>query len=378
MKVLWVFSSFAVGGAQRRFAALAEALGPDLQHVVSAMDDRYEAESLISAQVWMRLRPVRTRKGRFISPGAVAGFSRVLEEERPDLLVTSNWGAIEWAFAARGAAGHLHCEDGFGPDERADRQAARRVWGRRLAFRRVDAVLAPSRELERVAREIWRVPPAKLRFIPNGVETARFAQAGALRSPAGGRPLVIGSVGAFRPEKRFDRLLRIFAALCAERDDLRLLLVGDGPERPALEALAAKLGIARRVEFAGAQSEVAPFYARMDAFALTSDTEQAPLALIEAMAAGLPVAATQVGDVEAMLSPANRPYAAPVDDETGLARRLGALMGDVDLREALGGANAARVAAEYDLAAMAGRWRRLFEDLAPRRPLKNASARLRA
>lgn len=367
MKILWVFSSFAMGGAQRRFAALAGALGPDLQHVVSAMDGRYEAEALIPPSAWMRLRPIRVRKGRFVSTGNLAEFSRVLEEERPDLLVTANWGAIEWAFAARGATGHLHCEDGFGPDERADRQAARRVWGRRLAFRRVDAVLAPSRELERVAREIWRVKPSKLRYVANGVETAHFAKAGAARSPASNRPLVVGAVGAMRPEKRFDRLLRVFSALAAERGDLRLLLVGDGPERPALEALAQKLGIAAKTEFAGAQSDVAPFYARMDAFALTSDTEQAPLALIEAMASGLPVAATDVGDVAAMLSPPNRPYLAAADDETGLARRLAALMGDAELRETLGGANAARVAAEYDIAAMAGRWRALFEELAPRR-----------
>ncbi|WP_040789536.1 glycosyltransferase family 4 protein [Neomegalonema perideroedes] len=372
MKILWVFSSFGVGGAQRRFAALAGALGPDMQHVVSAMDDRYEAEALVPPSAWVRLRPIRARKGRLISRANLAEFSRILAEERPDVLVTTNWGAVEWAFAAREAAGHLHCEDGFGPDERADRQALRRVWGRRLAFRRVDAVLVPSRELERVAREVWLVKPHKLRFTPNGVETAHFARAGADRSPAANRPLVVGSVGALRPEKRFDRLLRVFSALAAERDDLRLLLVGDGPERAALEALAAKLGIARLVEFAGAQSEVAPFYARMDAFALTSDTEQAPLALIEAMASGLPAAATEVGDVSAMLSPGNRPYVASADDETGLARRLAALMGDAELRERLGGANAARVAAEYDVSAMAGRWRRIFEEIAPGRRRKRA------
>ena len=366
MKICWVFSTFAMGGAQRRFAALAGALGPEVQHVVSAMDGRYEAEALIPSAAWARLRPIQVRKGGLISRANLVEFSKALAEERPDVLVTSNWGSIEWAFARRGATGHLHCEDGFGPDERADQQATRRIWGRRLAFRRVDAVLAPSRELERTARAIWRAPDSKIRYVPNGVETARFAQAGAGRASAGGRPLVIGSVGALRPEKRFDRLLRVFSALAAERDDLRLLLVGDGPERPALEALAAKLGIAPRVEFAGAQSEVAPFYARMDAFALTSDTEQAPLALIEAMASGLPAVATAVGDVSAMLTPGNRPYVVATDDENGFARRLAALMGDEALRAELGGANAARVAAEYDVAAMAGRWRHIFEDLAPK------------
>src|SRR5262249_33719656 len=142
------------------------------------------------------------------------------------------------------------------------------------------------------------------------------------------------TVAALRAEKNVARLLRAVAAV----PGCRLVIVGDGPERPALAALAAGLGIADRVSFAGHQAETPDFYARFDLFALSSDTEQMPLSVIEAMASGLPVAATDVGDVRQMLTAENAPFVTALDD-SALAAAIGALAADGALRRRLGAAN---------------------------------------
>jgi len=251
-------------------------------------------------------------------------------------------------------------EDGFGPEERA-RQLPRRVLARRLLLRRATVVL-PSRLLWRIATETWRLPKSSVRLLPNGIDVGRFANA----SPRKGvHPVVIGTVAALRPEKNIGRLIRAVARLRSVTP-ARLVIVGDGPERAALQALAAAEGVGAQVEFAGHRADPAPFYAGFDIFALSSDTEQMPLSVLEAMASGLPVVTTDVGDVADMLDAANRPYVVARDDGA-LADALACLAAQGDLRTALGAANRARAKAEFAETNMIAAWRDLFAGLALRR-----------
>ncbi len=144
----------------------------------------------------------------------------------------------------------------------------------------------------------------------------------------------------------------------------RLVIVGDGPERAGLEALAASLGIAPRVSFLGHIADPAPLYGGFDLFALSSDTEQMPIAVIEAMTAGLPVAATEVGDVRGMLAEENAPWIGPRDD-SALAASLAALLGDAALRARVGAANRARALATFDQERMFAAYAALFDGEAP-------------
>jgi glycosyltransferase involved in cell wall biosynthesis len=114
----------------------------------------------------------------------------------------------------------------------------------------------------------------------------------------------VGTVAALRPEKNFARLLRAFARVRRERP-CQLIVVGDGAERPSLESLAQDLGISGSVRFAGHIDDPVPYYRSFDVFVLTSDTEQMPYTVLEAMAAGLPVVSTDVGDIRAMVSEEN-------------------------------------------------------------------------
>lgn len=346
--VLHVFPTFDVGGAQARFATLANRLGPRLRHLVVAMDGRYGCRERLQPELDIAFPEIEIRKGE--TRGNLRRFRAALREWRPDLLVTSNWGSIEWAMAAAlppRPVRHLHMEDGFGPEER-DRQMPRRVWTRRLVLGR-GLTVVPSRNLERIAREVWRLPRGRVRYQPNGVDLAQAAPEMVL-----GEGLIVGTVAALRAEKNVARLLRAFR-LAAEARPARLLVVGDGPERAALGTLARELGIAERVHFAGHVAQPRGLVAAMDVFALSSDTEQMPLSLLEAMAAGKPVAATAVGDVAEMLAPENRRYVVARDDGA-LAGAIGALLDDSEARRALGAANRARAEAAYSEGAMVAAW----------------------
>ncbi|MEO1292936.1 MAG: glycosyltransferase, partial [Pseudomonadota bacterium] len=138
---------------------------------------------------------------------------------------------------------------------------------------------------------------------------------------------------------------------------------GDGPERAALEELANELEIKDRVDFVGAQGNVAPYLARMDAYALTSDTEQMPISLVEAMAARLPVVATNVGDVAEMLAPENRAFVVDLGDDSALAAAAELLLSSSAARASLGEANAVKARAEYTLERMVTRYDNLFREM---------------
>jgi glycosyltransferase involved in cell wall biosynthesis len=350
--LLHVYPTFAVGGAQSRFCAIANHFGDRWRHAIVAMDGNTECRERLDPTLPVSFPQIDIRKGDTL--GNTKRFRAVLQGLEPQTLITSNWGSIEWtlANAISPVVRHVHVEDGFGPEERTT-QLPRRVWARRLALRRCITVL-PSRTLLAIATDIWRLPAARLRYIPNGIDTDRFAY-----PPIAHDIPVIGTVAALRSEKNLARLLRAFAQLSAT-ENARLMIVGDGPERPALEALAAQLGITERTQFTGHLADPTAAYREFDIFALSSDTEQMPLSVLEAMAAGLPITATRVGDVPAMLSVANAPYLARLDD-TALADSLRDLLRDPGTRLRVGAANRAHVLQNYNQAAMFRQYAALFD-----------------
>lgn len=358
--ILSVFATFAVGGPQVRFAALANRFGARWRHALVAMDGRTDCIARINPDVPFRLLPAPPSAGG-IGLSRFRAIRRTLRTLSPKVMLTSNWGSIEWAAMARTVPSlrHIHMEDGFNPDEISG-QKPRRVQARRLILR-ASTIVLPSMRLLKIAREDWRLPERNLHYIPNGLDLARYCPHGeaAHLAPAGEGP-VIGTVAKLRTEKNLSRLLRAAALLHGERIPFRLLIVGDGPERPVLEALANTLGIAHLTRFAGNMSDPAAVYRAMDVFALSSDTEQMPFSVLEAMASGLSVAATDVGDVSLMLAAENTPYLAPRDD-AALARALGPLLADPGLRAALGRANRAKAERDYGQETMFGAYAALIE-----------------
>jgi glycosyltransferase involved in cell wall biosynthesis len=358
--ILQVFYTFDAGGAQVRFVQLANHFKNRYAHIVVAMDGRFGAAEKFIPDADVSLRTIPSSKGRMFANRTP--FRRVLSEINPDLLVTHNWGTMEWALAdIPRLVPHLHIEDGFGPDE-AKSQLPRRVWTRRLALRN-SVVVLPSRNLHRIARQIWRLPESRLRYIPNGIDCARFEVApdpvrtGLWR----GSGPVVGIVCALRAEKNVARLIRAFA-LAARDVEARLVIVGEGAERLALETLVEDLQLNDRVTFQGHTADPERLYGGFDVFALSSDTEQMPYTVLEAMAAGRALATTNVGDIRQMVAPENQPFIVPCDDDA-LAGALVALLTDAPLRRRLGEANRTRARSIYDQEAMFEAYAVLYDRL---------------
>jgi glycosyltransferase involved in cell wall biosynthesis len=138
------------------------------------------------------------------------------------------------------------------------------------------------------------------------------------------------------------------------------MIVGDGPERGNLEAAARASGCADRIQFTGSTEMPEAKLAEFDIFALSSDTEQMPLSVLEAMAVELPIASIAVGDIADMVAAENRPYITAADDEPAFRKSLLLLCSDIALRVRLGQANRAVALARFDHELMVGRYAKLF------------------
>jgi glycosyltransferase involved in cell wall biosynthesis len=175
-------------------------------------------------------------------------------------------------------------------------------------------------------------------------------------------PVRIVWSGALRREKNPLRLLQAFAPL---REKALLLIVGDGPERERVASEARALGLGEAVRLLGLRRDARAIINQCDILALSSDTEQMPLAVLEAMDAGLPVASVDVGDVRRMVSAENRPFVVGRTPQA-LGCALAALVDDAELRRRIGAANRVRAAEAYDARSMVRAHRELLEALAGR------------
>jgi glycosyltransferase involved in cell wall biosynthesis len=160
---------------------------------------------------------------------------------------------------------------------------------------------------------------------------------------------VILAVGRFSREKGHADLVGALGRLRASEPDIdfRAVFVGEGPERPAVERAAREAGVAERLVFAGHVSDVRPFYALADVLALPSHSEGSPNVLLEAMAAGLPVAATNVGGVPEIVSDGESALLVESHDPEGMALALARLLKDEELGRRLASNARALVAAHY-------------------------------
>lgn len=283
-----------------------------------------------------------------------------------DLVLTYNWGAMDAVLAHRlyrralSLPPLVHHEDGFNEDEAAGLKRSRNLF-RRVALAGAAALVVPSRRLEAIARRSWAQPGARVRLIVNGIATQAYAQVppanaipGLVKAPG---ERWVGTLAGLRAVKDLPRLVRAFAGLPA---DWRLVIVGEGPERAAIEAQARASGVAERVCLPGFVADPSRVVGLFDVFALSSRSEQFPISVVEAMAAGLPVASPAVGDVADMVAPANRAFVTPAGDEVALGRALLALAADAALRRQVGEDNRALALERYDEGAMIADYARVY------------------
>jgi len=349
-RVALLLQDLSFGGTQRQAVELARRLDPS----------RFQTE------IWQLaagddLAPVARRHGipvvrlgrqTRVGPAALARLWRQLRVREIDLLllltvVPNIWGRMVGRLAripvvvgtCRGGGAHR-------------RQGERWLWS--LAHH----IISNSAALKRQMIRECGVPAGRVSMIPNGVDTDYFRPAA---GPAPGPPVVL-SVARMVPDKDHGTLIEAFRLTAPANPGAELWLVGDGPRLEAVKTHARRVLPPDKVRFLPPREDLRPLFQRASLLVLSSNTEALPNVVLEAMAAGLPVAATAVGGVPEMVTPARTGWLAPPEDAPALATAMNRLLGDPEQGRACGRAGRRRAVRDFSLMAMT----RAYEDVLDR------------
>jgi glycosyltransferase involved in cell wall biosynthesis len=366
VRILHLHSNFDLGDAQSRTVRLMNHFGNQAEHtVLSAVSDAFGAADALDRRV--KVSFPKDAAPSLTGMPSMGRYRRLAAYMKKFHLVLSyNFGAMDGVMAhtlfTRGMKlpPLIHHEDGFEQDE-VDKLKWHRNWFRTIALQRADALVVPSKTLEKIARAVWHQPLEKIARFPNGIDTEHYNR----RPQRGSFPgfqkrdgeIVVGTIADLRSVKNLPRLLRAVAAADA---NIRLAIVGDGPDRDVIISEATRLGIADRVMMPGYLRDPARYIRLFDIFALSSNSEQYPISLVEAMTSALPIVSTDVGDVRAIVSRENRPFIVARDDEDALASAITSLANDAALRATLAASNRILACSQYDEDTMFARYRQLY------------------
>ncbi|MBI5329081.1 MAG: TIGR03088 family PEP-CTERM/XrtA system glycosyltransferase [Betaproteobacteria bacterium] len=304
-------------------------------------------------------------------------LNRLLKELRPDILHTRNLSALEAQFtgAWRGIRGRVHGEHGRDIYDLHGKNWKYNLL-RRAARHAVHRYIAVSRDLEQWLHHDIGVPPQRVRQIYNGVDGARFHPRAEERPDLGrpdffaGAECVFGTVGRLAAVKDYPTLVRAFALLCRQHPNpagLRLVLVGDGPQRGQVEAAIHETGLTNaQVWLPGDRKDIADWLRALDVFCLTSLGEGISNTILESMASGLPVVATQVGGTPELIEAGVNGSLIPAGDAQTLAATLAGYALDPERRRREGLAARARIERDFVIERMAAQYAAVYDELLQR------------
>ena len=360
LRVALVAGTLAQGGAEKQLVYLVEALrsaGAEVRLFSLTRGEFFEPalRAMGEEPVWV---------GRFGSPAArIGALAMALRGFDPHIVQASHFYVNLYVRAVAPLYGAI----GIGAvrNDVAHEVQANGRWGQWL-LRAPSALIMNSHAARRNAIA-FGIGEEKLHVLPNAIDLRDFderACAGPVVEPGRGELLVV-SVGTLARRKRFDRFLRALALARAGGAAVRGVLVGDGPERGALEALASELGLLPDgVSFAGRRNEVPALLRSAHIYMLTSEHEGFPNVLLEAMAARLPVVTTPAGDAGVIVEDRATGFVVPHDDVAAMAARLIELAASPELRLQLGAAGRARVESSYTCGVLPARVRAVHRAIA--------------
>ena len=308
-------------------------------------------------------------------------LARLLHQKRVDVVHTHNFNTLFYgglAAAMCPAVALVHGEHGDFLYATSQRHVN---WWRRGLVERAYAVHTVSEHMGRMLMKTNRIPRRKIISLVNGVELDRYAPADGSDVRAelrfGSEEVVIGALGRLVRVKNYPMLLRAAAAARPRMPRMRLLFIGDGPERPRLEALTDELGLRDATTFAGGRDDVPDLLRTVDVMAMTSLTEGMSNTVLEAMASGIPVVATAVGGNPELVRDGETGFLFAADDEPRLAELLILLADDATLRTRLGRRGREVAEDEFPIEKMMRRYALLYESAAAGRPIAEAKEAIR-
>lgn len=361
-RILHIIPTLDRSGAEKQLTLLASRLPRselDIHVCVLTRTGPYE-QPLRAADVPVTI----IGKSSKLDPAAFWRLKRHIADLRPDLVHTWLFAANSYGRAAALAAGvrrmiaSERCVDPW------------KVWHDlaidRWLARRTDRIVVNSAGI----RDFYRahgIPAEKFLVIPNGIDPpppsdmTRCDLLAELGLPSGAR--LIGAVGRLWPQKRVKDLIWAADLLKVIRDDVHLLIVGDGPHRQRLEQYQRQVRIEDKVHFLGHRGDVARLMPHFDLLWLGSEYEGLPNVLMEAMMAGVPVVATDIPGNCELVVPGETGYLVPIGDRAAIARQAQKLLENSELAKRLGEAGRRRMLAEFSVEKMVERHRQLYREL---------------
>ncbi|MHB1035908.1 MAG: glycosyltransferase [Pirellulales bacterium] len=348
--------------ARSRFEPVVYCLGPRPQADESSLAARLEAAGIevhcLGARSSWQFVPIVRR------------VAQLLAAQRPEILQTFLFHAnVVGPLAAR-RSGVPHVVTGIRVAERRSRAY---LWLERLAARRAERHVCVSRSVAEFSHAQGRLPAERLVVIPNGIDVDRYPARSAVDLTGLGLPpnrRAVTYVGRLDRQKGVRWLVETAPQWLAQLPNHDLLLVGNGPEQPALVALSEKLGVASRIHLSGWRSDVPEILRASNLLVLPSAWEGMPNVVLEAMASGLPVVATDVEGVRELLGPAAEAQVVPGGNSQEFSERIVAIASNPELAASLGQENRCRAEREFSLAKMVAAYEGLYESL-----LKPANSR---
>ena len=370
VRVLQVLHGLARAGAEQLVYELAVENRARMSTQVVCLDHEGPLADALRRE-GVAIHPTRRREGLDLSQ--VRRIARVVRAFHPHVVHCHQYtpffyGALASLLGGRGKV--LFTEHGR---HYPDVVAARRRAFNRFLVRKAAHVTAVCRfTRERLVR-LEGIPPSRIEVIYNGVDPSSFDRAGAraearrsLHLPA--EAGVVMQVGTFRPVKDQATAVRAFGHVRRREPGALLVFVGDGPDRPACEALAETMGLKGAVRFLGQRGDVPRVLPAADVILLTSLSEAHSVSLLEGMATGLAVVATDVGGVGETVVHGRTGLLAPAGDAEAIASALVRLLADADLRRRMGRAGRSRVCTRFRRSDMHRRYLEIYQRLAGRTP----------
>jgi len=366
LRVLFMIDELDIGGTEQQILELVRRIDRNRfePHVCCFRYGR-KAKEIASFGVPVHHEPKRLKA----DPGLLLRLASLMRRERFDILQTYLWTANTWGRLAGRLAGMPIV---VASERNVDiwEERYKRLIGRWLA-RSTDCVIANSEAVRRYLLHRGGLAPDKVVTIYNGVNFERFHAPcdPQVRRQELGIPedsVLAGVVARVEPAKDHATLLQSMSLIRDRAPKLHLVVVGGGSEEERLRRMARELAIADRVHFTGFRTDAAEWLQSVDFSVLSSVKEGLSNSVIESMAAGRSVAATDVGGNAEVILPEETGLLVPARDATGLADALARLANSADLRERLGRAGQARVESVFAVAPMVAHTERLYQSLAER------------
>jgi glycosyltransferase involved in cell wall biosynthesis len=367
IRVLRVIARLNMGGPALHVAYLSAGLaerGYETTLVAGSLAQGEDSMAFVAEELGLHVARVADLS-REISPlrdlRSMRALAKLIRRERPQILHTHTAKAGAVGRIAALLAGdarppiivhtfHGHVLRGYFDPVRATLFRLLERWLARYST----VLIAVSPQVRDDLVKLGVAPAEKFAVVRLGIELGERTTTGEVDGAEQRRRLgiptdrfVVGWIGRMASVKRGDDVLLAFKGLRDHGIEACLCMVGDGPDREALERRAHDLGIMRDTLFLGYQSDVAPFYAAFDAMVLPSANEGTPVSAIESLAAGRPVVATRVGGVPDVVRDGVDGYLVEMGDTRALADRLAELARDPELRARMGAAGSLRVIPRY-------------------------------